>query len=237
MSSAGPQLVREAVQASPLKERSPLAHLLHALNQPLTGLQCSLELAVAVLRPADQYARSLREGLDLVSRIRVLVGAIREVADLQEIQIEGSVAISLDELLRETVRDLLPIAEAKGLRLGLKAADSLMVRGSQTVLNSVMFRFLESALTLSRENADFHVGAEAIQQHACVTVSWTPGALPESSPYSPPELGLLIAQAGWEQMGGSWTQRQTEHSKTCTARIPLVSGPARPGSARQGDER
>jgi len=236
MSSAGPQLVRETVRPSPLKGRSPLAHLLHALNQPLTGLQCSMELAVAVLRPADHYVRSLRDGLELVSRIRVLVGAIRELADLEEMKTAGTVVLALDERFRDTVRDLEPIAEAKGVRLSFKIDDSLVVRGPQTVLNNTIFRFLESALTLSRENTDFSIVVEELQQHASVTVSWTRGALPESSPFSSPELGLLIAQAGWEEMGGIWTAEQTESCEICTARIALAPASALPPSAHSGDK-
>jgi len=58
--------------------------LLHALNQPLTGLQCSLELALVSPRPAEQYVRTLREGLELTGRMRVLVQAVRELADLDQ---------------------------------------------------------------------------------------------------------------------------------------------------------
>ncbi len=47
MSGSGPQLAPVPGNDLLSKNRSPLAHLLHALNQPLTGLECSLELAVA----------------------------------------------------------------------------------------------------------------------------------------------------------------------------------------------
>jgi hypothetical protein len=55
--------------------------LLHALNQPLTGLQCSMEVALASPRPIEYHVPRLREGLDLTERMRSLVDAIREVAD------------------------------------------------------------------------------------------------------------------------------------------------------------
>ncbi len=61
--------------------RSPLAELLHALNQPLTGLQCSMEVALAGPRTNEEYVQGLREGLVLTGRMRVLVEAIREVMD------------------------------------------------------------------------------------------------------------------------------------------------------------
>ena len=60
-----------------------LAQLLHALNQPLTGLQCSMEVALAGPRTLEQYVQGLREGLVLTERMRALVEAIREVADVE----------------------------------------------------------------------------------------------------------------------------------------------------------
>ena len=65
--------------------RGPLAQLLHALNQPLTGLQCSMEVALASPRTVEQYAQGLREGLELTERMRALVEAIREVADVDAV--------------------------------------------------------------------------------------------------------------------------------------------------------
>ena len=63
---------------------NPLAVLLHELNQPLTGLQCSLELATVGSHTPEQYVDTIRQGLDLVSRMRMLVEAVREVADIEQ---------------------------------------------------------------------------------------------------------------------------------------------------------
>ena len=77
MSDAGTQVA--PLHASQPQGRSPLAHLLHALNQPLTGLQCSLELALASPRRREEYVRTLREGLQLIERMRILVEGVREL--------------------------------------------------------------------------------------------------------------------------------------------------------------
>ena len=61
----------------------PLAHMLHALKQPLTGLHCSLELALVGQRTPEQYVRTLREGLELAGRMSVLVAAIGELVETE----------------------------------------------------------------------------------------------------------------------------------------------------------
>src|SRR5947209_4877827 len=115
-----------AVAAQPAREstgsgRSPLEQLLHGLNQPLTGLQCSMEVALASPRTADYYAQRLREGLELTERMRGLVNAIREVVDGERerardndrVDATDTEMFELQTLLREVMDELQPVAEVK----------------------------------------------------------------------------------------------------------------------------
>lgn len=246
MSGAGSQPASpSALQFSPgtsATGRSPLAHLLHALNQPLTGLQCSLELAVAGPRPTEHYLRALRESLELTGRIRILVEALREVADAQPSELEQLEALLLDPLLRMTVADLLPVAAARGVRLLLVELPALPVRGDRRSLTTLLFRFLESALSLTREGSELRVEATLERGpastsrnnldrnsvgrtnlgRAILVVSWNPGPPPEHSPFSRSEVGLLIARAGWERAGAEWIHSQAESTETCAVRLPLA---------------
>jgi signal transduction histidine kinase len=228
-------------QSSPLpagkgnsKGRSPLAHLLHALNQPLTGLQCSLELAVAGPRPSEQYIRTLQEGLELTGRMRILVEAIREVADTPPPDRQDVDLLRLDELLGTTVTDLLPVAQAKGVRLSLVNQSPLPLRADRRSLTTLLFRFLDSVLSLAREGSDLRIVAAPDQDEASLVVSWNPGPPPEHSPFSRPEVGLLLAQVGWERAGAEWIQTRTgstggtskdaaeKTTEVCTVRLPLA---------------
>lgn len=220
MSGAGPKVAPQP-WALP-KERTPLAHLLHALNQPLTGLQCSLELATAGPRPADQYVRTLREGLDLVSRMRALVEAIREIA--QPSSLEEPVQFRLETLLFDAAAELQPVAGAKNVRIRISANSALPVRADRSRLAILFFRLLDSAVSLCRDQNAVQITAQPEHNRACITVSWAPGPAPEHSPFSRPELGLLIAQTGWEQAGGSWIEARTEQTETCILTLPMSSG-------------
>jgi C4-dicarboxylate-specific signal transduction histidine kinase len=199
---ASAQPAPQFVGATP-KGRSPLAHLLHALNQPLTGLQCSLELAVAGPRPIEQYVRALREGLELTGRMRILVEAIREVADAQPSEWEDLKPLLLDQLLRSTAADLLPVAEARGVRLVLEKLGALPLRADRRALEALLFRFLESALSLTREGSDLRIAATVELGHAILVVSWNQGSPPEHSPFSRPEVGLLARDGSGQARNGS----------------------------------
>jgi His Kinase A (phospho-acceptor) domain len=205
------------------KGRSPLAHLLHALNQPLTGLQCSLELAMASPRTSEQYTHTLRDGLELTARMRVLVEAIRELAEGESPESEVIEILSLDTLLRETVEDLLPVAETKRVQISLSGSVSLPVRAGRQMLPTLIFRFLESALSLTEAGGALCIGTEHQREEGRIVVSWTQvKRLPQYSPFSRPELGLLIASAGWKRMGADYVSDRSENVDKVTVRFPLA---------------
>ena len=109
MSGTGTRL---ALPIQPLQPTA-LAHLLHALNQPLTGLQCSLELATSAPQSSEQYVRTLRDGLALTARMRVLVEALRELVHTSE-PAEALSELHLDALVVECIDELGPVADARG---------------------------------------------------------------------------------------------------------------------------
>ena len=128
--------------------------------------------------------------------------------------------LPFDALLRDTVAELLPVAESRSVRLLLASDAPLSVRSDRRRLDTVLFRFLESALSLTRGGGDLRIAANPEPGHVHLVVSWMPGPPPEHSPFSRQELGLLIAQAGWEQAGAEWTHTRTETAQTCTVRLP-----------------
>ena len=118
---------------------SPLAQLLHALNQPLTGLQCSMEVALAVSRTVAYYVERLREGLKLTERMRALVEAMREVTDGETEKTEPPEIIELQTLLREGLDDLRPVAEVRNIRIMLDGRRSRFVAGKGRTAKVVRF--------------------------------------------------------------------------------------------------
>lgn len=187
MSAAGTQAVPLDIASLP-KGRTPLAHLLHALNQPLTGLQCSIELAVAGPQSREHYVRTLREGLELTCRMRLLVEALRELADAAQWNSEKAAPFLLDELFLNTADELEPVAKEKGVRMQLGGRLALAVRADRDRVAAIAFRCLESALSLSATNTDLQITASAEQGVACVHVCWTQDKLPDYSPFSRQEL-------------------------------------------------
>jgi len=222
MSASGPKLAPPPPAEALPKDRSPFAHLLHALNQPLTGLQCSLELAAAGPRRPEQYSRTIRESLELTLRMRVLVEALRELADLEHTDLDRGQAFALDQLLGETAEELQPVAETLHVKLATRYDTPLSVQADRRALAALTFRFLESVLSLAGEGTELLIAATRGEGQGALTVCWIDGPPPEHSPFSRPELGLLIAQAGWERAGAQWERQRAAGGQSCTIRLPLA---------------
>lgn len=238
MSATGQQLAFEKPADMATEGRSPLAHLLHALNQPLTGLQCSLELALMGSRTSEQYIRILQEGLELTGRMRVLVEAIRQLADVEEGGTEEREMIPLDAVLKETADELRPVADARNIRMQLQVETKLWVESGRRRLTAALFRFLESALSLAMPGSVFRIRTGAKEGQSWLAISWNEGNQPpQHSPFSRPELGLLIAKASWKKIGADWESRPSQSSQQVRVLMPVVAGSsASPGCSSGGSE-
>jgi len=182
-----------------------------------------MEVALAAPRTPEQYTRGLREGLELTERMRSLVEAIREVADVEEEKNENLEITELKTVLRETVDELKPVAEARKIRITLDCSEtsSLAVRAGRRSMLGTVFRLLESALSLAARSGDLLIETGSAPSQCWLRISWRLERPP--SPFSRPELGLLIAQAGWERAGAAWQRERTETSDTVTVRLPIIS--------------
>jgi signal transduction histidine kinase len=229
------------IQTEDLRSRTPLAQLLHALNQPLTGLQCAMEVALAAPRSNEQYVRGLREGLELTERMRALVETIREVADgVDEAphSREAAVMVELKAALSGVVGELAPVAEAKGVSLVVieAPASPLTVQAGQQALTRLLFRLLESILSLAAQGSvmrieTVHSLPEVSPGTASIRIRWRrdDARAAGSRPLSRPELGLLVVQAGCERSGAQWERARTGDLESVTIRLAGVAfSPANP---------
>lgn len=218
--------IRRGESEEPLPPMGALAQLLHALNQPLTGLQCALEVALARQRTVEQYVERLREGLELTERMRALVEAIRELANVEEDKhtYGDSETIDLKIILRETVDELAPVAEIRGVALALECAafSSLAVRAEPRSTRRTVFRLLESALTMAEPESSLQVETGGRPDGSWIRIRWQGG---RAAMFSRPELGLLIAQAAWERHGAEWERERTGAMETVMIRLPGAGKP------------
>jgi two-component system OmpR family sensor kinase len=122
----------------------------------------------------------LRSG---VARVARLVGQLLAVAREQHGAVAAAVPLDLDELVRRTVAEFVPLAEAAGIDLGIESAEPVRVTGDVDALRRLLGNLLDNAVryTPAGGRVDVAVGRESgVPSRAVVTVTDTgPGIPPE----------------------------------------------------------
>ncbi|MGH8177377.1 MAG: ATP-binding protein [Steroidobacter sp.] len=123
----------------------------HELRTPITAMTLQLEnLKARVTDPttAEQVAQ-LEAGLARTKRlVEQLLRLARQEAPHPT---AAAVAVQLDDLLREAVTDLLPIADRRRIDLGFAASVAASVRGNRDELRSLVHNLLDNALRYTPE--------------------------------------------------------------------------------------
>lgn len=243
------QDVAEQLHESILRERSLessrrelVAWISHDLRTPLSGIRAvseALEDGVAS-DPATvrKYLRTIHCEVERLSgMVDDLFRLSRIHAGLMNLRVE---AVSLSDLVSDTLSLATPVAEAKGVLLsGEVAPDGLRVRVATTEFLRVMRNLLDNALRHTPEGGRVSVSARAVSLDAELSVRDGCGGIPESdlervfeagyrgdtarrpSSGTSAGLGLAIAQGLVQAHGGSILVENETQGCCFTVRLPL----------------
>ena len=214
-----------AAHGTKLEQESLLPELLHALNQPLTSLRCSLEVTLLQPRDSDEYRRRLRESLKLTEDITVLACGIRELIDVEQ-PIAQPRAVSLDKILQFSTRELMPLADAEGVGISVLCTPSLAVLGDEQQLSTAIIYLLSFLLNRSSQGGEVNVQAKRDGEEIALAFELSEGVTQGSGSKPPAKPGaaraylrLLVARRIFEVAGG--TVRVDLNSKRGSIRIRL----------------
>jgi len=117
--------------APSLPEQDVLGELLHSLSQPLTGLRCSLELAID--ENAAQSHETVAAALEQTERVMGVVRLMQEFLDVDPIEANVQ-PIPIAPVVRRVLENLSGLAEARQVRLHIKGTCRAAVSISQSRL-------------------------------------------------------------------------------------------------------
>lgn len=220
---------------SKLEQESLLPELLHALNQPLTSLRCSLELTLLQPRDSDEYRNRLRESLRLTEDIVVLSSGIRELLDVE--QPGGSpTRVAFDRVLESSVRELLPLAEAQDIRVELTCLPSLAVLGDSQRYLAALLHFLGFLLSFAQKDDELTIRAGVEGNWVALSMllekrekngTKLPSDCAESHGSAKSYLRLLIARRIFEVEGGNvFVERENQRIRL-SVKLPFLQEPER----------
>ncbi|HEV2728736.1 MAG TPA: hypothetical protein VGV15_01780 [Terriglobales bacterium] len=215
-----------------------ISDLFHALNQPLTTLRCSLELTLhQPAREAEQYREALNHALEHAEQIARLASGIHELVEVDQSGAESEV-LQLDSYLQHTVMDLLPVAEAAGVRVSLRRSSCCYVLFERQRLRSALFHLLEYVLGSSSSGSVVNI--EALEQDGDAVIALGSSSNTALSAVQSLDGGdrefrerelarrlrLALARGIFESAGGRFHAETNAETFFLEVRLPMASLPA-----------
>jgi two-component system OmpR family sensor kinase len=158
-----------------------VADAAHELRTPLAALRLQ---AQSLDRAADPEARKvavgrLTAGIDRATRLveQLLVLARQEASAANG---AATRPVDLAELARRTVGDLVGLAQAKDVDLGLQHADSVVIDGQPDALHILLRNLVENAVKYTPAGGTVDIAVRADKERATISVE-------DSGPGIPPE--------------------------------------------------
>lgn len=127
-------------------QRDLLAEVFHALNQPMAGLRCTLEAALAKDRSPEQYRQHMETALEKAGEIERWTRSISEFVLADCDKEEKRESLPLGKYVRECVDDLALVAEASQVCYSINIDKDHEVWFSPRILKQLLFRIYEFAL-------------------------------------------------------------------------------------------
>jgi signal transduction histidine kinase len=158
----GPRIGPDAEQTQLIED------LFHALNQPLSSLRCTLELALEKPLSGEQCAETLRQSIAQTEQITACIADVRELWQSGDAgdEVEG---VQLNECLQEMLTDFLPVAETAGVELSFQA-EPCRVQVEPQRLRQALFRLMEYSLESAGEGRSIGIDLTRVAQNAQLVI-------------------------------------------------------------------
>jgi two-component system OmpR family sensor kinase len=219
-------------------QRRFVADAAHELRSPLTALSLQAErVEAAEMSPeARERVRTLRQGIE---RGRHLLDQLLSLARAQN-GAAPVASVSLHAICRRVLEDLLPLAEAKGIDLGMQPGQDAHVTGSETDLTALVRNLVDNALRYTPSGGRVDLVVAETEQHTLLQIEDSGPGIPAherqrvldpfyrvlGSQQTGSGLGLSIVKMVLERLNGRIELSDATkfaHGLSVTVRLPRPS--------------
>ena len=124
--------------------RELLPQMLHELAQPVSALQCSLEVALRRPRSLEDYLVALENAQEITNRLRARLEFFREFSEAGE-PCDCMHPVDAAETIAAAIQEMQPLADSLGMTLEGEC-DSVMVYGNEQKFAFFVLQLLDAAL-------------------------------------------------------------------------------------------
>jgi len=175
------------------RERAFMADAAHELRTPLTALYLQMGMLAQASGEAEREAAmgTLSAGVQRAMRLVEQMLALARQGPRAE---SPPVAVRLDELAREVVAELIPLADAGRIDLGVATAQSTTVSGDADALRTLLRNLVDNAVRYTPPGGRVDVTVESAPEGPRLTVT-------DDGPGIPPEERARVFDRFYRRAG------------------------------------
>ncbi len=137
------------------KEKEITANISHELLTPVSVVQSRLENLINDGGLSEQDAEKVSESLRTLHRLKGIINSLLLIARVENQQFIKNEQFSLEELLREVIEEIEPIANDKGLQIKTHfACDHQLSQANRLLLFTLFFNIINNAVKFSATAAN-----------------------------------------------------------------------------------
>lgn len=186
-------------------ERNELSEVFHSLSQPLTALQCGLEVSLRQDKTAARLRARMASALEAT---RLLRQRLLEARALQDAGDAGDIALPVPvaTLLSVLQEDFLPVARSSKVKLSMNF-EPAMVRGNEVRIRNGFFHLFELLLRVcpprhSVRLRGVRISSSAYEVRFAIDGPPETGAITPAQVASPSDMGFRIARRIFQAADG-----------------------------------
>ena len=167
------------VEQSMMAQRRFVADAAHELRSPLTALSLQAERLADTEMPDEARSRlsTLRQG---IARGRQLLEQLLALAKVQSVPPHTEGAVSVQAIYRQVLEDVLPLAEAKQIDIGMASACDATLRISEADLVAIVRNLVDNAIRYTPHGGRIDLDAMTQPDSVTLRISDTGPGIPES---------------------------------------------------------
>lgn len=148
-------------------QRRFVADAAHELRSPLTAMSLQAERLGATDMPAEARGR-LQALIAGLQRTRVLLDQLLTMARSQEPSAENARSLSLEQVIRQVLEDLVPLAEEKNIDLGVIGDVDAQVQAREVDLTVLVKNLVDNAIRYTPAGGRVDIAVK--RRHGLVTL-------------------------------------------------------------------
>lgn len=191
-----------------------VSEILHALSQPITALECGLELSLRKDRTPSELRARLRASLGTARLLHERLVGFQVLQDAAEPG-DTSRPVAIQRVLQQLREDYLPVAQSACVKLTVRC-EPAMVRGDEARLRNGFFHLLESLMRICRSNGRLRIWGPRLLRAAVLEVNFSSdvaASLRGQELWLNGDLDLRIARCAFRAAGGNLALTNRTHGK------------------------